>query len=103
MAINVGTVTIDSATGAVTAQTGAAGEAFAVLEAAADYGQFVGPNLAKARLGQATIAIAIATAAAHIAANAKVIVTPADTGLQTSTPSGSPTGPPAAPVTLDVS
>jgi hypothetical protein len=97
-----GTITIDPLTGATILAVGAAGEVFAVLDGAQDYGAFTGPKLAEAKEGIATLARAIAKIIPHIQANAQVttIITPTDVGLQTTTTAGAPTGPAAAPIPL---
>jgi len=97
-----GDVQINPLTGDVTLAVGCAGEVFGVLDAATDYGAFVGPDKAKARTGVATLAKAVAKVIPHIVTNAQVTttITPADVALQTSTAPGSPTGPGPAPVPL---
>ena len=70
-----GVVAINASTGAVTAQTGCAGEVFAVLKAGSNFGtlQVDNPPAYAAALSQlAVMARAIAKVIPHIVANAQV-------------------------------
>lgn len=94
-----GTVTINPTTGTVIAQLGAAGEAFAVLDAGADYGTLSSTNpaaYAAAREQLAVLARAIAKVVVHIVTNAQV-TTPPGVAVATAGTAAAQTGATTAP------